>query len=329
MILDNISVNVENLSKHYGKVKAVDDISFQVPNGSLFGFLGPNGAGKSTTQRILTGVIVPDKGKVEILGNSIFDEPVKTKEVMGVVPEQANVYIDLSAWENLVLMGEIYNLDKKSIQERAKNLLNNFGLYEKRNLKAKGFSKGMKQRLLLCMALMNDPQILFLDEPTSGLDIESKNLIRKIIKDYNEENKTIFLTTHDIEEASHLCDEIAIINHGQLAVIDSPKNLKESISELNSLEVVFNKELNHSELKSLTRVNEVERKGEGYILYTSTPGKLVPELSDLIEKKGIEILSISTKEPNLEEVFLHFIQNEEPNNEKKSEEELHVYKEVK
>lgn len=310
----SISINVESLAKYYREVRAVDDISFQVKEGSIFGFLGPNGAGKSTTQRILTGIIVPDKGKVEIMGNSIFHEPVKTKELMGVVPEQANVYVDLSAWENLMLMGEIYNLDKKTRQKRASELLSKFGLYKKKDLKAKGFSKGMKQRLLLCMALMNDPQILFLDEPTSGLDIESRHMIRNIIKEYNFQNKTIFLTTHEIEEASQLCDEIAIINHGQLAVIDSPTNLKKSISELKNLEVVFDSKIEPRELKTLPNINEVKKQGEGFILYTSTPGKTIPQLIKLVESKNIEIISLKTGEPSLEEVFLHFLQDENSTN---------------
>ncbi|UMZ75469.1 ABC transporter ATP-binding protein [Natranaerofaba carboxydovora] len=234
------AIEVHNLSKNYGQVKAVDNISFKVEKGSLFGFLGPNGAGKSTTQRILTGVIQPDKGDVNLMGHSIRQEPIKAKGLIGVVPEQANIYPDLTALENLVLTGEIYGQNKNTCTTRVSTLLRKFNLYEKKNLKAKGFSKGMKQRLLLCMALINDPEILFLDEPTTGLDVESKKVIRDIITEYSNQNKTIFLTTHDIEEASYLCDKVAIINQGKIAVIDTPTRLKESISELKTIEIIIN-----------------------------------------------------------------------------------------
>ncbi len=301
------AIKASNIKKQYGEVQAVNGISFQVNKGCLFGFLGPNGAGKSTTQRMLTGVIYPDKGDIQIMGYSMFKSPIKAKELMGVVPEQANVYTDLSAWDNLMFIGEIYNVDKKQLQERAKDLLNQFNLYEKRYLKTRGFSKGMKQRLLLCMALINDPQVLFLDEPTSGLDIESRKLIRDIIIEYKNKGKTIFLTTHEIEEASKLCDEIAIINHGELAVIDTPYNLKQSISELNSLEFVLNSKIDKIKFRELPHVNEVKETGKGYVVYTAMPGKVIPELINLIQNYGLEIISLKTQEPALEEVFLHFI----------------------
>ncbi len=164
-------IQVQNLTKIYGKLMAVDHINFEVRRGEIFGFLGPNGAGKTTTLRMLTGIIKPDQGKADILGFNIQKEPLKAKQNIGVVPETSNAYVDLSAWQNMILMSELYGIPKKEAENRAKNLLERLNLYDRREDKVKGFSKGMKQRLILCMALVNDPQIIFLDEPTSGLDV--------------------------------------------------------------------------------------------------------------------------------------------------------------
>lgn len=302
------AIRARNLAKNYGNVKAVDHINFEVKEKSIFGFLGPNGAGKSTTQRILTGVIYPDAGEVEIMGFSLFKEPIKAKQEIGVVPEQANVYGELTAWDNLMFIGEIYNVPGEKINQRATELLKLFHLYEKRNLKTRGFSKGMKQRLLLSMALLSEPQILFLDEPTTGLDVESKQVIREMIRDYHRCGKTVFLTTHDIEEANMLCDQIAIINQGQIAVIDRPANLKQSLQKFNWLEVAFDGKVpDERELAGLAGVERVKKSGDRFILYASQPGRVLPPLGKLIEKRGLEVISLHTQEPALEEVFLYFI----------------------
>ncbi|MBS7633823.1 ATP-binding cassette domain-containing protein, partial [Candidatus Bathyarchaeota archaeon] len=213
----SIAVAVHNLTKHYGDITAVDNISFEVKQGEIFGFLGPNGAGKTTTIRILTGIIKPDEGKAIIMEHDIEKEPLQAKQIMGIVPEMSNAYIDLSAWDNLMLIGELYGVSKKQRIERAKRLLEKFGLYDRKDQLVRGFSKGMKQRLILCMALINEPAILFLDEPTSGLDVESAKLIREMITELNNAGTTVFLTTHNMEEANKLCHRIAIINHGRIA----------------------------------------------------------------------------------------------------------------
>ncbi len=306
------AISARNLVKTYGRVEAVNNISFDVKEQSIFGFLGPNGAGKSTTQRILTGVVIPEAGSVEIMGYSLFEQPTEAKQEIGVVPEQANVYGDLTAWENLMFIAEIYCMNKLKAEKRAAELLNLFTLYEKRNFKAKGFSKGMKQRLLLCMALLSDPKILFLDEPTTGLDVESKQIIRDVIRRFHEQGKTIFLSTHDIEEANMLCHEVAIINQGRIAVIDRPANLKQSIQKLNWLEVTFGGRVpEEKEFAGLDGVEQVKKSGHSFILYSSHPGKVIPSLGKLIEEKELELISLHTQEPSLEEVFLHFINNEE------------------
>ncbi|MCS7365175.1 MAG: ATP-binding cassette domain-containing protein, partial [archaeon GB-1867-035] len=220
------TIEVENLTKRFNGVTAVNHISFKVKKGEIFGFLGPNGAGKTTTIRILTGILKPDEGKAIVAGYNVLEEPVKVKQRIGVVPEISNAYVDLTAWENLMLIGELNGISKEERTARATRLLKDLELYKVRNRLVRGFSKGMRQRLLLCMALINDPDILFLDEPTSGLDVESARKVREMIQQYGREGKTVFLSTHNMEEANQLCHRIAIINHGVIAAIDTPERLR-------------------------------------------------------------------------------------------------------
>jgi ABC-2 type transport system ATP-binding protein len=220
------AIEVEDLIKRFDNFTAVDHICFNVQQGELFGFLGPNGAGKTTSVRMITGVIKPDGGRASIMGYDVESDALKAKQAMGVLPETSNAYIDLSAWQNLMLMGKLYGLAKNERQRRAEDLLKRFDLYEKREFAVKGFSKGMKQRLQICMALISEPQVLIMDEPTSGLDVQSSRLIRSIIADLNAQGVTFLITTHNMEEANQLCSRIAIINRGKIVAIDRPEVLK-------------------------------------------------------------------------------------------------------
>ncbi|SFQ99505.1 ATP-binding cassette domain-containing protein [Desulfoscipio geothermicus] len=306
------AIQAQNLVKRYGSVLAVDDVSFSVAPGEIFGFLGPNGAGKSTTQRMLTGVIAPDAGDIQIFGYDLLRCPNPAKQLMGIVPEMANVYVDLSAWNNLMFMGELYGIGKKTRISRAARLLEQFNLLEKKDLKAKGFSKGMKQRLLICMAMMNDPQTLFLDEPTSGLDVQSTHLIRNLLREFNARGQTIFLTTHNIEEANQLCDRVAIINRGRVVAIDRPQNLKLTLQSLQSLEVAFSSPLQSMDiLYSVEAVNEVKKTGDKFRLYTNQPARAILSVVDLARRHNLEILSINTLGPSLEDVFLRLTGGQE------------------
>jgi len=306
------AIQAQNLAKKYGSVLAVDNVSFSVVPGEVFGFLGPNGAGKSTTQRMLTGVIAPDAGDIQIFGYDMLRCPNPAKHLMGIVPEMANVYVDLSAWNNLMFMGELYGIGKKIRVSRAAELLEQFNLLGKKDLKAKGFSKGMKQRLLICMAMMNDPQILFLDEPTSGLDVQSTHLIRNLLQEFNARGQTIILTTHNIKEANQLCDRVAIINRGRIVAIDRPQNLKLTLQSLQSLEVAFNPPLQSIDiLHSVEAVNEVKKAGDKFRLYTNQPARAILSVVDLARRHNLEILSINTLGPSLEDVFLRLTGGQE------------------
>ncbi|MGB9694316.1 MAG: ABC transporter ATP-binding protein, partial [Caldisericaceae bacterium] len=276
----NIAISVHNLTKRYGDITAVDNISFEVKQGEIFGFLGPNGAGKTTTIRILTGIIKPDEGKAAIMGHDIEKEPLQAKQIMGIVPEMSNAYIDLSAWDNLMIIGELYGVPKKQRAERAKRLLEKFGLYDRRNQLVRGFSKGMKQRLILCMALINEPAILFLDEPTSGLDVESAKIIREMITELNNAGTTVFLTTHNMEEANKLCDRIAIINHGRIAAIDTPEKLRVKSSGLQSIEASFDHLANMDDLAKIPCIKQVEKMGDKIKFYTSDLNEALNRIMD-------------------------------------------------
>ena len=226
---------------------------------------------------------------------------------MGIVPEMANAYVDLSAWNNLMLIGELYGVPKKQRHERANKFLKEFGLYERRNHLVRGFSRGMKQKLLLCMALINEPRILFLDEPTSGLDVESQRLIRDMIRELNKNGATVFLTTHNMEEANQLCDRIAIINNGKIATINSPEKLRLRSSGLQSIEISFDKAVNVNDLSKIHGVNEAEKRGDKIRLYIDEPSLVINKLIDFTRAKKLKIISLNTLSPTLEDVFLKLV----------------------
>ena len=302
-----IAIKTVNLTKYYGKLLAVDHINFEVKKREIFGFLGPNGAGKTTTIRILTGVIKPSSGTVKIMGYDVLRQPLKTKQIISVVPESSNAYLDLTAWQNLILIGELYGIPKKERTKRAEALLKTFEIYKRRNSLARGFSKGMKQKLILCMALLTKPQVLFLDEPTAGLDVESARLMRNIIQRFNEDGSTIFLSTHNMEEANQLCDRIAIINHGKIAAIDTPENLRMKSSGLKSIEVSFSKPVSVNDLNEILEVTEVKKMGDKIRIYTDKPNKVIVRLTEFVRSESLEITSLNTLAPTLEDVFVKLI----------------------
>lgn len=301
-------ITVRDLTKNYNGLMAVDHINFDVTKGEVFGFLGPNGAGKTTTIRMLTGIIKPGFGQISIMGFNIARDPIKAKQLMGVVPEMSNAYIELSAWDNLLFMADLYGVPKKTARQRAEALLGLFDLYDRKDHKIKNFSKGMKQKIIIAMALMNEPDILFLDEPTSGLDVQSARLIRDIVRKLNKDGKTIFLSTHYMEEANELCNRVAIINHGKIAAIDAPEQLKIRIGGLQRVEVSFNKPADISELSSIPEIINIRKKGDKLALYTNEPGSIIYKLVDYSRANNLEMVTLHTLTPSLEDVFITLTQ---------------------
>jgi len=298
----NFIIEVNGLTKRYGQLLAVDGISFKVRKGEFFGFLGPNGAGKTTTVRMLTGVIKADAGNALIMG--FRSGSLKSKQMTGVIPETANAYGDLSALDNMMLMAKLYGVPSIEAKKRSSDYLQALGLLERSGSLVRTYSKGMKQRLVLAMALISDPEVLFLDEPTSGLDVQSARLMKDLLRDLNARGKTVFLTTHNMDEASQLCDRVAIINKGKIVVVDAPERLRMAISGRNSIEVSFSDGVDPDALKQLQGVNAVEKVGDRYRLYTDNPGELVTKLSEYSCAAGVKIVSLNTLAPSLEDAFV-------------------------
>ncbi len=301
--MENV-IEVKKLTKYYNELAAVDHINVEVGEGEVFGFLGPNGAGKTTTVRMLTGIIKPSSGTVSIMGIDIQRDPIKAKQMMGVVPELSNAYTELSAWNNLQFMAELYGVSKIDARQRAEELLMKFDLYGRKDHKVRTFSKGMKQKLIIAMSLMNDPEILFLDEPTSGLDVQSARLIRDMVLDLHKVGKTIFLTTHYMEEANQLCSRVAIINHGKIAAIDAPEKLKRRIGGLECVEVSFDMPVDVFDLPDISGVIDIRMSGDKLRLYTSEPGRTIYQLVDYSRSNNLEIVTLNTLTPTLEDVFI-------------------------
>jgi ABC-2 type transport system ATP-binding protein len=300
------AIEVSHLTKQFGTITALEDVNFTVGMGETFGFLGPNGAGKTTTIRILTGITRPTNGKASIFGFDVQRETIPARQSIGIVSETSNVYDDLTAWQNTIFSAELYHVGRAEREEKAQELLRIFGLYERRDDKVHGFSRGMKRRLTLAMGLVSSPRLLFLDEPTSGLDVQSTIIIRDVITDLVRQGVTVFLTTHNIEEANLMCDRVAIINHGRIAAIDAPERLKKTIQSVQSIEVSFDRNFpGHLEdLRQLPSVNTARKEGDKFKLFTEDPSGVIEAVMSYAARKNVKVISIATLGPSLEDVFI-------------------------
>jgi len=220
------------------KVTAVDHVSLEIYKGEIFGMIGPNGAGKSTTFAMMSTLIKPTSGSIRVSSFDAEKEATKIRQIIGVVPQQYSLYSDLTARENLELMGNLYDVTKKVMEERINYYLKLVNLETHADRFTGGFSGGMKQRLSVISAVIHDPEIIFWDEPTTGLDPQTRQAIWKLARKFNKEGKTLIFTTHYMEEADKLCDRVAIMNDGRLVALDTPENLKKKSSSV-SLEEVF------------------------------------------------------------------------------------------
>ncbi len=298
------AIQVDHLVKRFGTVTAVDDVSLAVRKGETFGFLGPNGAGKTTTIRLLTGVLTPDAGNVRINGIDIHRDPLDAKMQMGVIPESSTVYGDLSAEQNLHLSGKMYGMSRALRETRIDEVLSQLGLKERRRTPVRTFSKGMKQRVSIACAIIHRPSVLFLDEPTSGLDVQSRRLVIETIRTMNEQGSTIFLTTHNIEEANSLCQTVCIINKGKIVAQDSPERLKKMFDTTQSVEVSFDRTVTR-DLFTAEGILRAEPYGDKWRLYTDNPDRVLKYLIRRAERESLGITSLTTSGPSLEEAFVH------------------------
>lgn len=297
------AIEAGHLIKRFGTITAVNDVNITVREGEIFGFLGPNGAGKTTTMRLLTGVLTPDTGTARINGIDIHRHPLDAKMQMGVIPESSTVYGDMSAEQNLHLSGQMYGMPRALREERIDEILSRMGLSEKRRLPVRTFSKGMKQRVSIACAIIHRPKVLFLDEPTSGLDVQSRRLVIETIHQMNEQGSTIFLTTHNIEEANTLCQTVCIINKGKIVAQDSPERLKKMFDTTQSVEVSFDRPVTR-DLFVAEGILRAEPCGDKWRLYTDNPDLVLKYLVGRAERDSIGITSLTTSGPSLEEAFV-------------------------
>lgn len=297
-------IEITNLKKSFSNFKALQGINLKVEKGEIIGLLGPNGAGKSTTIKVLTGLLKADSGNVKIMGEKIKRElPVWIKEKIAVVFEESNLYSRLNAVDNLSLFAGINNIDREKIDM----LLSEFQLQDSANKEVKTFSKGMKKRLMICRALLSDPEILILDEATGGLDPISAEIIRKKVLSFKKKSKTVILSTHYLEEADRLCDKVAFINKGKVIAFDQPSVFKEQFSKKYlKIKLVNNQQLTEIEIRNY--LSDHLSEADNYFFES---GNLILELkvSPTVLKKAAEVskrfnfVDLDKIEADLQKVF--------------------------
>ena len=299
-------LEVDQLTKKYGDLTAVDRISFSVQDREMFAFLGPNGAGKTTTINVLTGLARATSGSARISGFDCVKEIKKAQQIMGIVPDESNLYEEFDGFENLCFCAALYGMRKDEREKKAKELLQQFGLAEAGKRPFRAYSKGMKRKLTIAAGIIHDPKILFLDEPTTGIDVASARQIRQLIQNLNRKGTTIFLTTHYIEEAERLCNRIAFIVAGKVVRIGEIDELMREVQQENVVQLAFAEGVTN--LKPSLQENfpdvVVELSGNQAIrLRSSRPLNLTP-LMRFFEQKNLPVYEARIMRPSLEEVFV-------------------------
>jgi ABC-2 type transport system ATP-binding protein len=292
-------LQVENLVKRYGEVEAVRGVSFNVEEGEVFGLLGPNGAGKTTTVEILEGLRNLDGGRVSVCGLDPQRESAALKHEIGAALQSTSLPDKIRVMEALRLFASFYKRGRKP-----EELLKRFGLEEKRNAFYNQLSGGQKQRLALAMALVNDPKVVFLDEPTAGLDPQVRREIYDIIEELRREKKTILMTTHYIEEAERLCDRVAIVDHGKVIALGTPRELKAHSGGATRIEVRLSKPESNGALENLEGVADARELDGTYVLHSMRPPQAIVSLVKHLEAEGNELVSLEIATPSLEDVFI-------------------------
>lgn len=294
------AIKVSDLRKSYGDIRAVDGVSFEVKEGEIFGLLGPNGAGKTTTIEITEGYRKPDGGSVNVLGFDPIKDGCELKEQIGIMLQSTVLYPDLRVGEVLKLFASYY---RRSVDTNA--LIEIIGLKDKKNAYVKELSGGQKRKLAFILTLVNDPKLMFLDEPTEGLDPQTRRVVWEIIRKAPDDGKTVFVTTHYIEEAQNLCDRVAIIDHGRIIALDTPKRLMASLEVEQKIEFVTDSAISVDQLKKIKGVSKAvqTKKGE-FVMYTKKTQTTLKELMILAEKEGYEFEGLRVIGATLEDVFI-------------------------
>ncbi|MFP4226237.1 MAG: ABC transporter ATP-binding protein [Desulfobacterales bacterium] len=300
------AISVENLSKRFENVEAVSGISFAVEQGELFGFLGPNGAGKTTTINMLTGLARPDSGSMHIGGFDCTNRSMRAQQLIGVVPDESNLYPELTGFDNLCFCAALYGLVKQKRQARARELLETFGLSQAAERRFGTYSKGMKRKLTIAAGIIHEPQILFLDEPTTGIDVASARQLRQLIGDLHQGGTTIFLTTHYIEEAERLCDRIAFIVSGRIVQIDRVSDLLQPFQAKHVVRIACENLSNGIKDRLSGHFSDLAFSFPGRGILQVEADRPVPAgaLVHFLEDQGVEVMEARRIKPTLEDVFV-------------------------
>ncbi|NRA12849.1 MAG: gliding motility-associated ABC transporter ATP-binding subunit GldA [Crocinitomicaceae bacterium] len=294
-----MSIEVKNLFKYYGSQAAVKDISFNVKKGEIVGFLGPNGAGKSTTMKVITGFISASSGDVKVCGIPVSSDSLETRRLIGYLPENNPLYLDMYVKEYLSFVGKIYKV--KNLKERVAEMIKKVGLEVEQNKKIGELSKGYRQRVGLAQAIIHDPDVLILDEPTSGLDPNQLVEIRELIKNIGKE-KTVMLSTHIMQEVEAICDRIVIINKGEIVADDKAADLQLEGSNL-TVYAEFEGNVSKSLLKKIPGVGKIEQVKSGWLLESKENVDLRKAVAKFAQENDILAITLRTEEKSLEEVF--------------------------
>ncbi len=303
------SIEVHELTKRFGELTAVKEVSFTVAEGEFFGFLGPNGAGKTTLIRMLTTLLKPSSGSAAVAGFDVAKNPDDVRRSIGVVPQAMTSDLDLTGFENMDIYGNFYGIPKKPRRERIVRLLEMVGLTQRAGSLVATYSGGMRRRLEIVKALVHKPRILFLDEPTLGLDPQSRRTVWNFLEEFKrEDNLTIFLTTHYMEEAESLCDRVGIIDHGSIIALDSPEGLKSKLPE-KDIVILELPDVNDRILEGLGKldiVHNIVRKDSTLRLSVDNGSYMVPPLMSEIYRLGGSVKSVVVEKQSLEDVFIHY-----------------------
>ncbi|HHU06479.1 MAG TPA: ABC transporter ATP-binding protein [Clostridiales bacterium] len=299
-------VSVTNLKKTYGDFTAVDGISFEINEGEIFGLLGPNGAGKTSTINMIIGLSRPAAGEILVDGIDVRTQLKKAQAIMGIVPDESNLYNEMDGFENLCFCASLYGMRKEEREAKAVRLLEQFRLKEAGKRPFKAYSKGMRRKLTIAAALIHSPRILFLDEPTTGIDVESARQIREMIAGLKKQGTTVLLTTHYIEEAERLCDSIAFIVKGKIVASGSVPELMQSVSHGHAIQLVTDKNVESlaAELQGRFEGSRVEiRPDRSLVLVSERRIPLLPVM-EFFDKKGIAVYEARELRRSLEDVFI-------------------------
>jgi len=296
-------VTVENLVKTYPRITAVDSISFKIDEGEIFGFLGPNGAGKTTTIRMLLTLIKPTSGKITVFGVDALTDPAKVRQISGYVPQDLSVDGDLTGYENLLMYSKLYSVPRDGREKRIKSVLEKMGLQDRSDDLVNTYSGGMMRRLEIAQSLVNRPKVLFLDEPSIGLDPNARSIIWDFVKNLrNEFGTTIFITTHDMNEADALCDRIAFIDKGRLVAIGKPSQLKSTVG--GDLLMISSKTPGCGAMVKGLGYQVISNSPEGnFEMLVSNGERVIPRLLEDLKANGMIVESVALKKPTLDDVF--------------------------